>query len=81
MTRHHTENLDDSLDDALHRVVDEGERVVLYREDKRVAALVPLDDLALLEELEDRMDLEAAREALKEPGTIPWEKVKADLGL
>lgn len=81
MTRHHTENLDDSLDDALHRVVDEGERVVLYREDKSVAALVPLDDLALLEELEDRMDLEAAREALKEPGTIPWEKVKADLGL
>ena len=34
-----------------------------------------------LEELEDRLDLDAARKAMKEPGLIHWEKVKQDLGL
>ena len=80
-TRCSVENLDGSLDDALHRVIEEGARVVLCRGGKDVAGLVPLDDLDLLQNLEDRMDLEAAREALKEPGTVPWEKIKADLGL
>jgi hypothetical protein len=59
----------------------QGERVILHRNKKDVAALVSMEDLALLEALEDRMDLEAIREALKEPGSIPWEQVKANLGL
>jgi prevent-host-death family protein len=59
----------------------EGERVILHRNKKDVAAIVSMADLALLEALEDRMDLEAVREALKEPGSIPWEQVKADLRL
>jgi prevent-host-death family protein len=59
----------------------EGERVVLHRRQKDVAAIVSMEDLALLEALEDRMDIEAAREALREPGSIPWEQVKANLGL
>jgi prevent-host-death family protein len=58
-----------------------GERVIVHRRQEDVAAIVSMEDLALLEALEDRMDLEAVREALKEPGTIPWEQVKADLGL
>ncbi len=34
------------------------------------------------EQEEDRLDIEAARRALAEPGeNIPWEKVKADLGM
>ena len=57
------------------------ERIVITRRGKNVAAVVPAEDMDLLEELENRMDIEAAREALKEEGSIPWEKVKADLGL
>ncbi|MCW2134424.1 type II toxin-antitoxin system Phd/YefM family antitoxin [Arthrobacter sp. VKM Ac-2550] len=34
-----------------------------------------------LEALEDAEDLKAAREARAEGGSIPWEEVKADLGL
>jgi len=57
----------------------EGERIVLHRRERDVAAIVSMEDLALLEALEDRMDLEVVREALKEPGSIPWEQVKSDL--
>jgi len=33
-----------------------------------------------LEQLEDRVDLEDARKRLQEP-TVPWVKIKKDLGL
>jgi hypothetical protein len=62
-------------------VVYQGERIVLERHGKDVVAMVPVEDLKLLEGLEDRMDLEEARERLKEPGRIPWKKIKARLGL
>ena len=49
-----------------------------------MAAVVTLEELKLLEEmeaLEDELDLKAAEEAMKEPGLIPWEEVKLRLGL
>ena len=39
---------------------------MLRRRGKEVAAVVPIDDLRLLEELEDRIDLLDARAALAE---------------
>lgn len=60
------------------------ERIVLTRHGRDLAALVPIEDLELLEQLEDRLDLEAARAALREAestGTTPWAQIKADLGL
>ena len=38
-------------------------------------------DAAELERLEDEADVRAARAALREKGAIPWEQVKAELGL
>ena len=67
--------------DTVNRVAYQGERIALERHGKTVAALVSADDLELLEALENRMDLAAARKALKEPGRRRWEKIKADLGL
>ncbi len=55
--------------------------LVLKRHGKAAVAMVPIEDLKVLRELEDTIDLEAAREALKEPGEISWEEVKAKLGL
>ena len=69
------------LSDMLAKVARKGNRVVVTRGGKKFAALVPLDDLEFLESLEDRLDLEDAKKALKEPGSVPWKKVKADLGL
>jgi hypothetical protein len=46
-----------------------------------VAALVPYEDARLLEEEEDRIDLEEARKALAEGGEpVTLEQLKADLG-
>ena len=71
----------DHLPDALNRVAFAGERVVIERRGKPVAALVSLEDLELLRSLEDRSDLTAARKALKEKGRLPWAELKAELGL
>lgn len=53
-----------------------------------VAALISIEDLHLLERLieeeEDRIDTEESKKILaevKEQGTIPWETIKAELGL
>jgi prevent-host-death family protein len=67
--------------DIINRSTYAKERIVITRRGKDLAAVVPIEDLKLLEEIEDRIDIEAARKALKESGSVPWEKVKAKLGL
>jgi prevent-host-death family protein len=74
-------NIRSKLADTINRVAYQGERVVLERRGKGVAALVSMEDLALLEKLEDEADIKAARAALKEKGEIPWETIKQELGL
>jgi prevent-host-death family protein len=74
----------EQLSTVINRAAFGKERVVLTRRGKEVAAVVPIEDVKLLGELEDRIDLEEARAALvetKSKGTIPWKKIKADLGL
>ncbi|MGE0274709.1 MAG: type II toxin-antitoxin system Phd/YefM family antitoxin [Nitrospiraceae bacterium] len=70
--------------DAINRVAFGKERVVLRRRGKEVAAMVPIDDLRLLEELEDRIDLADARAALAETrkkGAKPLDVILKDIGL
>lgn len=70
-----------NMAETLNRVCYQGERIVLERRGKGVAALVSMEDLALLEALEDREDVKAARKALKEKGGVPLEDVKKRLGM
>jgi prevent-host-death family protein len=70
--------------DVLSRAAEGKERVILVRDGKALAAVVPLEDVQLLEEMEDRIDGEDARAALaeaQEKGTIPLEQLRAELGL
>ena len=69
----------DDMADPINRAAYGGERVILTRRGEGVAALVSLDDLALLEELENQADLKAALKARKEPGGVPLERIKARL--
>ncbi len=68
--------------EIVNRVAYGHERIVITRRGKNVAAVVPAEDMNLLEELEDRMDIEAAEKALAESDElIPYEKVRRELGL
>lgn len=71
---------------VVNRVAFGHERIVLERRGKPMAALIPMEDLRLLERLieeeEDRIDVEEARKALAEAGPdIPYEQVRKELGL
>jgi prevent-host-death family protein len=69
-----------NFSDILNRAAYGGERVILHRGKKPVAAVVPMEDLEMLEQIEHRVDLEEVRKRLKEPN-IPWSKIKKELGL
>ena len=60
------------------------ERIILARRGKKLAAVVSMEDLELLERLEDQQDLQAAEEALSDPANqkrVPWAEVKKALNL
>ncbi len=71
----------------IDRARDEHVPVYLSRRGRRVAAVIDADDLdqlvALAEDMSDILAAEAARAEMRATGEapIPWEQVKADLGL
>lgn len=70
--------------DLLRRAEHGGERVVVHRHGKPVAAIVSTEDLRRLEALEDAEDVADAAAALKEAratGTTPLEVVLRKHGL
>lgn len=70
--------------DTINRTAYGKEGVVVRRGGKDVTAVVPIDDLPLLEELEDRIDLADARAALaktKKKGAKSLAVILKDLGL
>jgi len=73
--------LDEAVDDAGAR----HEPVFLPRRGRRVAAVIDVEDLERLtqvaEILADIEAADAARAEIAKHGTIPWDEVKADLGL
>ena len=78
----------DDFADTVNRVAYGKERIVISRRGKELAAVIPIEDLHLLERLiaeaEDRLDIEAARRALKKSereGTTLLDVLKRDLGL
>jgi prevent-host-death family protein len=73
-----------NFSELINRVAYGKDRVLLTRRSRPLVAVVPIEDIALLEAMEDRDDLKAARAALREvkrKGTIPWSRMKKELGL
>ena len=76
----------DTFSDTLNRVAYRGERIVLHRRGKDLAAIVPIEDLKLIQRVEDEIDLREAKKALaemKRKGLKPmaYERVRERLGL
>jgi prevent-host-death family protein len=74
----------DQFSEVINRAAYAKERIVLTRRGKGLAAVVPIEDLRLLQALEDRLDLQEARAALaeaREGKTVTWEDLKTELGL
>ena len=67
--------------ESVNRVTYRGERILIQKHGRPVAALVPVEDLELIRELEDRIDLADARKALAEAKgrLVPWETVKREV--
>jgi prevent-host-death family protein len=86
MDRLNVVELRHSLADILNRAEYQGERIIIHRRGKDAAAIISIADLKLLERLieeaEDRLDIEAARTALAESDDrIPYAEVRRRLGL
>ena len=68
--------------DIVNKVAYGNEPIILTRRGREVAALVSIDELELLQQIEDYIDIEDAKKALAEPGeNISAQEVWKKLGL
>ena len=86
MTRLPSGKVRQDFSETVNRVAYGRERIILHRRGRDVAALIPVEDLALLEAAEDRLDVEEAEKILAEAKArgekpVPWEKAKKKLRL
>ena len=70
-----------NFSEMIDQVRTRGERMLVQRNGRDVAALIPVEDLRLLELIEDRRDVRAAKKALAEEARVSWESVKSRLAL
>lgn len=71
---------------AFNNVVYKGERIRIKRRSGETVVLISEEDLALLEAMEDQLDIQEAKKRLAESEakgekSIPWETIKKELGL
>lgn len=72
------------LAELLNRVAYGGERLVITRHGREVAALVPVEDLRLVDRLRrfvTRKDVTRALEELDSGRSAPWARLREELGL
>ncbi len=73
-----------AFSEVVSRVEYAGERAVLRRHGREVAAVVPIVDLVLLETMEQQFDIETLRSALRaalEQGTTTLAGLRREMGL
>ena len=75
-----------NLTDAINKVAYAGERIIVARRGKPVAALVSPGDLEILRRIEDAEDIRDALKTIKEyehdpAGAMPYEEFRRKIGL
>jgi len=68
-----------ALSAFLNRAAFGRERVIVSSHGKPKAALISIEDLQLLEDLEDAQAAREALQAYRTGDTVPWEEVKPQL--
>jgi prevent-host-death family protein len=72
----------DQFGELVNRASYTHEATWVTRRGRRVAAIVPVDVLEAWEAAENDEDVRLFDESMNDPGdSIPWEQVKAELGL
>lgn len=83
ITTLNTAEAKEQFSDLVNRVIHNKERVILTRRGKEVAVIIPIEDMKLLQESQDKLDLREATEILKEAranGTITLDQLKDEIG-
>lgn len=73
-----------NLSELLNRAAYGGERFVVTRHGRELVAIVPLEDITLLDRVRGFLEVRDFHAALKElsaAGTVPWDEVRRDLDL
>ncbi|MBI1870172.1 MAG: type II toxin-antitoxin system prevent-host-death family antitoxin [Chlamydiae bacterium] len=71
-----------NFSDTLNKVIYQGERIVVKRRGKNVAAFIPMADLDVLKQMEDEIDRKIAKTELKKSKQfVSYESVRKELGL
>ena len=84
MTTYSTVKARNLFSDVLNKAAFGKERIILTRRGRNLCAVVPIEDMELLEKFEETMDIEDARAASREAaecGTVSLEDLKRELGL
>lgn len=86
MERIKTNKAREEFGSVVNRVAYGKEWIVLERRNREMAAMIPMEDLRLLkrliEEEEDRIDLEKVKDSMADPGeSIPLDEVMEELGI
>ncbi len=84
MTRLSASEVREQFADIYNKVAFTGERILVERHKKAGVAIVPAEDLALLEWLTDHIDVKDALAALKEAeveGTVSLEEFRKEIGI
>lgn len=71
----------ENLADILGEVRYAHKRIRLTSNGKGIGAIIPLEDLELLEAIEDKIDIELAEKAIKDKGSFSFDQVLKELGL
>lgn len=72
------------LKEIVNHVAFGHDRYILIRNGKELAAIVSIEDLKILEEIEDKLDVETAQRIdkdIKKHGTVKWKDAKKELGM
>ncbi len=77
-----TANARTNFTDIVNKAAYGAEPVILTRRGQKIAALISIEELELLQFIEDHIDIEDAKKALAEPGdNIPAQELWKQLGL